>query len=224
MVAQSSHNPTHAWKVSDEEARDIQLSLAPLVSRSRATDQEPVLVAGVDVSGPDIQGYAVGAVVVLKLPEFEVVEVSLESGDLEFRYRRSLLAFREAPLIVAALERLETKPDLVLVDGHGIAHPRRFGLASHVGVLTGIPTIGCAKSLLVGQHDFLGHQIGSHTPLNENGEVIGTVLRTRDGTKPMYISVGHKLDLEWAVEWVLKCCVRYRTPEPLRAAHRAARR
>ncbi len=224
MTSPTPDSLRHDWVVPDEEAMEIQRRLAPLVSRTSALPETPSLIAGVDVSGADEQGFATAAATLLRFPGFEVEEVAQASAVLEFRYKRSLLSFREVPLILAALERLSTTPDLVLVDGHGIAHPRRFGLASHTGLLTGLPTIGCAKSLLLGGHGPLGNRKGAQSALQADSEVIGTALRSKDSTRPIYVSIGHKVDLESAVEWVLACCVSYRLPEPLRTAHQAARR
>jgi len=133
-----------------------------------------------------------------------------------------LLSFREAPLVIAACEELEHDPDLIMVDGQGIAHPRRFGIASHLGLLWGKPTIGCAKSRLCGQHKSPPPEAGSYAELLDNGEVIGAVLRTKLGAQPLYISIGHKVDLKAAILWVLKCCRGQRLPEPTRLAHLAA--
>jgi deoxyribonuclease V len=133
-----------------------------------------------------------------------------------------LLTFREAPLILAAFEKLKVAPDLVIVDGQGIAHPRRIGLASHLGLCLGLPTIGCAKSRLCGEHEMPGFEAGSYAELRDNGEVIGVVLRTRAGVKPVYVSIGHLIDLPSAVRTVLDCCRGYRLPEPTRLAHQAA--
>jgi deoxyribonuclease V len=139
-------------------------------------------------------------------------------GDVSFPYVPGLLSFREIPLLTQALGRLETTPDLLLVDGQGYAHPRRIGIASHVGLLAGLPTIGCAKSRLCGEHAEPGRERGSQAPLLDGGEVIGTVLRTRDGIKPLYVSVGHLISLESAAAWVLRLATRVRLPEPVRVA------
>ena len=134
-----------------------------------------------------------------------------------------LLSFREAPLVLGALAMLTTSPDAILVDGHGMAHPRRFGLACHIGLLTGIPTIGCAKSILCGRPEgVLEPRRGSHVPLVDRGEVIGEAVRTRASVSPIYVSVGHRVSMERAVELTLACCWRYRMPEPTRLAHLAA--
>jgi deoxyribonuclease V len=211
----------HGWDVTIAQAREIQVGLAKRV----VTDSEVVgarLIAGIDISAPDAQGKARGAVVVLRYPEFNTVEVKAIQGKITFPYVPGLLSFRESPLILAACEKLGNIPDLVLIDGQGIAHPRRFGLASHVGLLLDLPTIGCAKSLLCGQHQPLGEEAGSHAELFDNGELVGAALRTKSGVKPVYVSVGHRISLASALQWVTKCCRGYRLPEPTRLAHLAA--
>jgi deoxyribonuclease V len=211
----------HDWQVSVAQAREIQLSLAKRVStESRVVD--PRLIAGIDICAPDAQGLARGAVVVLRCPELRVVEVKEARSKIGFPYVPGLLSFREGPLILAAYERLCNIPDLVLVDGQGIAHPRRFGLASHVGLLLDLPTIGCAKSILCGKHQPVGEEAGCQAELLDKGELIGAALRTKSGVKPIYVSVGHNIDLASALEWVMKCCRGYRLPEPTRLAHLAA--
>jgi deoxyribonuclease V len=211
----------HDWEVSSARAREIQLSLAGRV----VTESEvitPRFVAGIDMSAPDAQGVARGAVVVLRYPEFSIVEVKVAEGKITFPYIPGLLSFRESPLILATCEKLYNVPDLILIDGQGIAHPRRLGLASHVGLFLDLPTIGCAKSILCGRHRPVGEKAGSHAELLDNGELIGAALRTKSRVKPIYVSVGHKIDLASALQWVIKCCRGYRLPEPTRLAHLAA--
>lgn len=211
----------HEWNVSGPRARAIQLRLAKEV----VTETEVVnarLVAGVDISPPDSQGVARGAVVVLGYPEFNVVEISIAEAKITLPYIPGLLSFRESPLILAACEQLGHTPDLLLVDGQGIAHPRRFGLASHVGLFLDLPTIGCAKSILCGQHGPVEQEAGSYSELLDSGEVIGVALRTKFRVRPIYVSIGHKIDLASALQWVMKCCRGYRLPEPTRLAHQAA--
>jgi deoxyribonuclease V len=211
----------HDWEVSVARAKEIQLSLAKRV----VTENEvinPHLVAGIDISSPNAQGVARGAVVLLRYPEFSMVEVKVVEGKITFPYIPGLLSFRESPLILAACEKISNTPDLILIDGQGIAHPRRFGLASHVGLFLDLPTIGCAKSILCGQHQPVGEEAGSHTELLDNGELVGVALRTKSGVKPIYVSVGHKIGLASALQWVIKCCRGYRIPEPTRLAHLAA--
>ena len=211
----------HGWEVSVARAREIQLSLAERV----VTENEvinPHLIAGIDISAPDAQGVARGAVVVLRYPELSIVEVEIAQGKVTMPYIPGLLSFRESPLILAACEKLFNVPDIILIDGQGIAHPRRVGLASHVGLFLDLPTIGCAKSILCGQHRPVGEEAGSHAELLDNGELIGAALRTKSGVRPIYVSVGHKIDLASALQWVIKCCRGYRLPEPTRLAHLAA--
>jgi deoxyribonuclease V len=211
----------HEWEVSVAQARQIQLSLArKVVTENGVTN--PGIIAGIDMSAPDANGIATAAVVGLRYPEFSIVEVKVAQGELTLPYIPGLLSFRESPLILAACEKLRNVPDLILVDGQGIAHPRRFGLASHVGLLVDLPTIGCAKSILCGQHQPIGEEPGSHAELVDNRDVIGEALRTKSRVKPIYVSVGHKIDLPSALQWVINCCRGYRLPEPTRLAHLAA--
>jgi len=211
----------HEWEVSVAQARKIQLSLAEMVSTEKEV-VNPRLIAGIDISAPDSRGVATGAVVVLRYPELDVIEVKEAHSKITLPYVPGLLSFREGPLILAACEKLCNVPDLVLVDGQGIAHPRRFGLASHVGLLLDLPTIGCAKSILCGVHQPLGEEAGSQAELLDKGELVGAALRTKSGVRPVYVSVGHKIDLASALEWVMNCCRGYRLPEPTRLAHQAA--
>ena len=211
----------HSWQVSTAEALDIQRRLAAQVSRTSEVTT-PRFIAGVDISRKKEQGVATGAVVVLNYPELELVETKVVSGKLDFPYVPGLLSFRESPLTLAACEKLTVTPDLILVDGQGVAHPRRMGLASHLGLLLDTPTIGCAKSLLCGSHEMPAVEPGSYTEIVGRGEIIGIALRTKFGVKPIYVSIGHKIDLQSAVHWVLNCCRGHRLPEPTRLAHLAA--
>ena len=214
------HN-LHGWQTSVPQAFGIQRELAARVSRTSEIT-EPRLIAGVDISVSRGQSMATGAVVVVDYPALELVEMKTVNGKLDFPYIPGLLSFREAPLALAAFEKLAATPDLILVDGQGLAHPRRLGLASHLGLLLDTPTIGCAKSRLCGSYEEPDVALGSRADLVDNGEVIGTVLRTKRAINPLYISIGHKMDLETAIGWVLACCRGYRIPEPLRLAHLAA--
>jgi len=184
----------HPWNVTTAEACAIQLRLAGQVSRKNEVSR-PGLVAGVDISAPRFQGRVRGTVVVLSYPDLEVVEIGAVEQTVEFPYIPGLLSFRESPVILAAYEKLRLKPDLILVDGQGIAHPRRFGIASHLGIILGKPTVGCAKSLLCGTHDSLGIEAGSVAEIEHDGEVIGMALRTKTGVRPVCVSIGHKVDL-----------------------------
>ena len=211
----------HGWRISTSEATKLQKELSVEVYRT-GNVAEPRLVAGVDISVNRWAKTGTAAVVVLNYPDLEIVEVKTVTDKIEFPYVPGLLSFREAPLIIAACEELAVTPDLVMVDGQGIAHPRRLGLASHLGLCLDVPTIGVAKSRLCGSHEEPDKEAGSYTELTDNGEVIGAVLRTRTGVKPMYVSIGHKIDLPGAIHWVLESCRGYRLPEPTRLAHQAA--
>ncbi len=199
----------------------MQRRLAAEVSAISAVGA-PRFVAGVDISARKGGDKGTGAVVVLNYPELELVETEVVTGRLDFPYVPGLLSFREASLTLAACERLGVTPDLFLVDGHGYAHPRRMGIACHLGLFLNTPTIGCAKSLLCGSHEMPGVEAGSWTPLTDRGEVIGAAVRTRTGVRPVYASIGHRIDLPTAIDWVLKCCRGHRLPEPARLAHLAA--
>ena len=211
----------HGWQVSVDEALELQRRLTVQVSRDRRVIR-PRYIAGVDVSASKVKGTGTGAVVVLEYPGFAVAEVKVLQGRLDFPYIPGLLSFRESPVILAACEELSISPDLILVDGQGVAHPRRFGLASHLGLFVDVPTIGCAKSRLCGRHDVPGDEPGSYAELVDGEETLGVALRTKRRTNPLYVSVGHKIDLPGAVHWVMECCRGYRLPEPIRLAHQAA--
>jgi deoxyribonuclease V len=211
----------HGWQVSTARALEIQKALAAQVSRVGGV-VNPRLIGGVDISVNKVDGTGTGVVVVLSYPELEVVAMEVVTEKLEFPYVPGLLSFREAPLILAACGKLKVTPDLIMVDGQGIAHPRRIGLASHLGLFLDMPTIGCAKSRLCGRHEVPDVEAGSSAELVDEGELIGAVLRTRAGVKPVYVSIGHKIDLPAALRWVMACCRGYRLPEPTRLAHLAA--
>ena len=211
----------HDWQLSVSQALDIQRRLQARVSRSGRVIS-PRFIAGVDISVGKPGGMAQAAVIVLSYPELRLVETSLAQGELDFPYIPGLLSFRELPLILAACRKLSVTPELILVDGQGIAHPRRIGLACHLGLFLDTPTIGCAKSRLCGSHRLPGDKPGSYAKLVDKGEIIGVVLRTKLGVKPVYVSTGHKIDLENAIYWVLECSKGYRLPEPTRLAHLAA--
>ncbi len=210
---------SHPWSVSPREAAVIQ---AGLRDRVEATDRLAAvrLVAGVDVG---IQGgVARAAIVVLRYPEMEPVDVQVAERPVEFPYVPGLLAFREAPAILDAWGRLSEAPDLLLFDGHGLAHPRRLGIASHLGLVLDRPSIGCAKSRLCGEHAEPGAMVGDWAPLTDAGELIGAVVRTRLSVRPVFVSIGHRVSLETAIALTLACCRGYRLPEPTRWAHLAS--
>ncbi len=211
----------HSWQLSIAQALDLQLRLAPRVFK---VDEiiTPSFVAGVDLSVGKVPGLATAAIVVLSYPELKLVETKVAQGRLNFPYIPGLLSFREAPLYLAAGAKLNITPDLIMVDGQGIAHPRRIGIASHLGLFWDMPTIGCAKSLLCGSHEPVEVEAGNYTEIIDDGETIGVALRTKTGVKPVYVSIGNKVGLETAIHWVSNCCRGYRLPEPLRLAHLAA--
>jgi len=212
----------HPWNLSIPAAIEIQKRLSELVQKEGII-RDVKLVSGFDVSVNRVKE-ARAAAVTLSYPEMEIVEKVTVRGKAEFPYIPGLLSFREVPLVLEACRKLKLKPDLIMVDGQGIAHPRRFGLACHLGMLLDLPSIGCAKSLLTGFYAEVGENPGSYSEIHgENGEVIGAAVRTRRGSKPLIISIGHKISLSKAIEWVLKCCIDYRLPEPTRLAHLASR-
>jgi deoxyribonuclease V len=210
----------HEWPVTTARAREIQIGLAPRVSLEGTVN--PRFIAGVDISVNRFTKTGTAAVVVLGYPGFEIAEVEVVTDRVDFPYVPGLLTFREAPLTLAACEKLRVTPDLFIVDGQGVAHPRRIGLASHLGLCLDIPTVGCAKSRLCGEYEEPDVTAGSFTWLEDSGEVIGAAVKTRSGVKPVFVSVGHKISLSSAIDWVLACCRGYRVPEPTRLAHQAA--
>lgn len=209
----------HRWDVTPAEAVQIQEQLRPLVVLGDG-------LAGVEaVAGLDVglrHGQARAAVAVFSYPSLALLDEVVVEQPLRFPYVPGLLTFREGPAALTALDRLDTRWDVLLCDGQGYAHPRRLGLASHLGVLLDRPTVGCAKSRLVGTYGEVGEAKGSWSELSDDGEVIGAVVRTREGVRPVYVSVGHRIDLASAIELVLRCAPRYRLPEPTRRAHRLA--
>lgn len=212
----------HSWNLSTAEAVALQKRLATGVVREDRLG--PVRrVAGVDVGYGKRGGDARAAVVVLDLADLAVLESVTASRAVAFPYVPGLLSFREAPAAIEALGKLRVRPDLLLCDGQGIAHPRRLGIASHLGLLLDIPSIGVAKSRLIGTHEDPGPHRGDRAPLVDKGEVIGAVLRTRPGTKPIYVSIGHRVGLDTAVSFVMRCTTRFRLPETTRAADRLSK-
>lgn len=212
----------HPWDVTAREGIRIQTQLA-----GKVVDEDDLgqvqLVAGVDVGFEENNTVTRAAVVVLSFPELTLVEKAVARTPTSFPYVPGLLSFREGPAILRALDGLSYMPDLLLFDGQGIAHPRRLGIASHIGVLKNVPSIGVAKSRLWGKsREPLEREKGAWTPLWDGDEVVGAVLRTRTDVKPLYISVGHRVSLRTAIEYVLACTTRYKLPETTRWAHRLA--
>lgn len=208
----------HPWNVSPREAVAIQKQLQPqLTLKNRLKFIR--YVAGADVSFSLIDDRLWAGVVVLDYPGLEPVENRWARGKSSFPYISGLLSFRELPILISALKKLKTVPDVILCDGQGIAHPRGMGLAAHLGLLTNCPTIGCAKSLLLGTYSGLGDDKGMTADLVHAGRVVGTVARTRRGVKPIFVSAGNNISLKQSVKIVFRCCPTYRVPEPIRMAH-----
>lgn len=210
----------HRWDVTPEEAMEIQKQL-----RRKVVTHDEIgrlqFVGGADMAFRSGSNFATAAVALVSFPELELCEYAIARAPVQFPYVPGLLSFRETPPILEALAKLPRLPDLLLCDGHGYAHPRRFGMACHVGVLTGIPSIGVAKTLLVGTHGKLPVARGSWLPLLDQKEIIGAAVRTKAGVKQIYVSIGTGISLETAIDRVLQCS-RFRVPEPLRRADHLA--
>jgi deoxyribonuclease V len=206
----------HPWQLTPQQAEELQNNLRGLVNH------EPLPGAVQRIGGLDV-GFAGdaarAAVAVLAYPSLQPLELAVVETTVRFPYIPGLLSFRELPALLAALEQLSDLPDVLLADGHGVAHPRRFGLASHLGVLLDRPSIGCAKSVLVGSYERLADAAGSTAELRDKDEVIGVALRSRSGSRPLIVSIGHRVDLPAAVQLVLACTRGHRLPEPARLAH-----
>jgi deoxyribonuclease V len=214
----------HSWDLPYADARALQTELARQVEFVPFKPKEPLLAAGLDCAFSNDGKKVIAAVVVMRIPDFEVVETAHATAELTFPYIPGLLSFREAPACIAAAEKLKRQPDLIIVDGQGIAHPRRLGIAAHLGLIFERPTIGCAKSRLVGEYGMVGKRKGAYTLLTDKTDVIGAVVRTRRDVKPVYVSVGNRCMLEDAIELVLRCTTKYRLPEPTRLAHQLVTR
>ncbi|MGA2070693.1 MAG: deoxyribonuclease V [Sedimentisphaerales bacterium] len=223
----------HEWDLSYKEAIEIQRQLASQV-RFTAMKKTPMIIAGLDCAFSKDGKQIFASAVVIDLSDFSIIETATAIRKVDFPYIPGLLSFREAPACIDAIEKLKTTPDYLIVDGQGFAHPRRMGIASHIGLLIDKPTIGCAKSRLIGTFDEPGNKKGSFSPLVDVArpswpclhrlearatEEIGVVLRTRTDVKPVYVSIGHKCTLDDAISVVLLCTTRYRLPEPSRLAH-----
>ncbi|MFC4157921.1 deoxyribonuclease V [Chitinimonas lacunae] len=207
----------HDWKLSEAEALELQCQFAGRVERTDRIDYVNT-VAGVDVAYDEQSNRLVAAAVVLNATSLTIIEQAIAEDVAQFPYIPGLFSFRELPPIAKALSQLKCKPDLIICDGQGIAHPRRFGLACHVGILFDVPTIGCGKTLLRGAHETVGTIRGDYAPLIDDREIIGRALRTQDGIKPVYVSTGHRVSLPTACTWILALCTKYRLPETTRHA------
>jgi deoxyribonuclease V len=219
-----SQTPLHEWNLEPAAAIALQHELAQrIVLEDRLGEVH--FVAGVDMAINENNGMAHAAVILLTFPELEIVERHIYEEPIRMPYIPGLLSFREAPCVLGAFHKLRQQPDLVMVDGMGIAHPRRIGIASHLGLWLNIPTIGCGKSLLTGKYDkaALGEEAGSWVPLIDKKEVIGGVVRTRTRVNPMFISPGHLISVQTSIDYVLKCGRGYRLPEPTRLADKLSK-
>ncbi len=213
----------HDWNLTPAEAIQLQRELAGRVRMDRLL-RPPETVAGLDVAFGPGRSHVYAVVAVYRLTPLELIDRSVAVLPVTFPYVPGLLSFREAPALLAALEQLAVRPDCLLVDGHGYAHPRRFGLACHLGVLLEMPSVGCAKSVLVGQYEEPTPERGEWTPLRDGDEVVGAAVRTRSGVRPVFVSVGHLVDLASAIQITLAASSgKYRIPEPLREADRLSR-
>ncbi|NOY87097.1 MAG: endonuclease V [Deltaproteobacteria bacterium] len=210
----------HRWDLTPGEARHIQLEMAEMVTGGPLPQLKTVL--GIDVSYQRSTGRFIAAGILLTIPEFKKILSLRHEGKTMFPYIPGLLSFREVPPLLPVLRRMPP-PDAIIVDGQGIAHPRGLGLASHIGILTGIPTIGCAKSRLVGEHRDPGYRVGGYEPLTIRERLVGYVVRSKKGCRPIYISPGHLLDPEDALKGTMMCLEGYRLPEPTRLAHKLTR-
>ncbi|MFQ6616613.1 MAG: deoxyribonuclease V [Fidelibacterota bacterium] len=208
----------HPWNVTPDEARKIQDDLRDRVILS-PIPEDVRHVAGADVSFDKGSNLMHAAIVVIRLQDLMVIEKKGVSERTSFPYVPGLLAFREGPPVLHAWEQLTVHPDVIVFDAHGLAHPRRFGLACHLGVILDIPSVGCAKSVLIGSYRDPGPGAGNTSPLVENGEEVGAALRTREGVSPVFVTVGHRSDLPSAVALIVACTRGYRIPEPTRQAH-----
>ena len=214
--------PLHDWNLSPREAIELQKQLAFEVIQADAFDAPVKTVAGIDLGYDAKNDTSRAVVVVLSFPELELIESAEALLPIQFPYVPGLLSFRETPVAIKALEKLRVAPDLILCDGQGLAHPRRFGIACHIGLIADVPTIGVAKSILVGRFESLDTTRGSVAPLMHKNEQIGTVLRTKDNVQPVYVSIGYRISLETAVKYVLECTPKYRLPETTRLADKMA--
>ncbi len=212
----------HSWNLSEPEACLLQKAIATKVTKEDQLN-DIRFIAGADVAYEKHSDRLVVAVVILDASTLDVVDTVTAEDKAQFPYIPGLFSFRELPSLVKAFAKLQHIPDLIVCDGQGIAHPRRFGLASHLGIIFDMPTIGCGKTRLLGEHEELDAERGAIAPLVDKDEVIGNVLRTQNGINPIYVSIGHRISLATACEWILKLSPKYRLPETTRQADQAVR-
>jgi deoxyribonuclease V len=215
--------PLHSWNVSVEEAIQIQEALKDRIILKK-TFSEVRTIGGGDVAYSRNGSLLFGAIVVLSFPEMEILDTATVAGKIRFSYIPGLLSFREGPILIKTFERLRLKPDMMIYDSQGIAHPRGMGLASHMGLWLNLPSIGCAKTPLLREFTCPGPSRGNFEWIRKEGKKVGTVLRTKDGVKPLFVSPGHQIDLSTSNKLILESCKGFRFPEPLRKAHQIAER
>ncbi|HEV2708446.1 MAG TPA: deoxyribonuclease V [Pyrinomonadaceae bacterium] len=215
----ATYKQLHEWTLAPREAVELQKRLRELVRVEPLAGRKVETVAGADISFNKFSPVVYAGIVVLRLPSLEVVEEVGVVSETRFPYVPGLLSFRESPSVLEAWAKLKTEPDAVMFDGQGLAHPRRVGIASHVGLLIERPTLGCAKSVLVGRYEEPEETRGSWSPMIDKGETVGAALRTKTRVQPIYVSPGHLIDLAGAIELTLACDGGYRQPEPTRRAH-----
>lgn len=210
--------PLTSWNLTPKEAIEAQKEWRSLV-RIEPPNRPINTIAGADISFNRFSDVIYSGIVVLSLPDLQIVETASVRSTAKFPYVPGLLSFRETPSFLECWEKLRTKPDALMLDGQGLAHPRRFGIACHIGLILDLPTLGCAKSILVGRHGELGLDAGSSSPLIDKQEIVGVALRTKKKVAPVYISAGHLMDLNTAVDLAMRSVTKYRQPEPTRQAH-----
>lgn len=216
---------SHSWDVTPQEAKGLQENLRPRISRKNGPELKGITsIAGADISYSKRLNRVYAAVVVFSFPELTLLESRCASRNASFPYVPGFLVFREGPALLDAFEKLNLEPQLLIFDGHGLAHPRGFGLAAHMGLILDKPAMGCAKKLLVGDYQEPASHRGSTAPLVYQNREVGAIVRTKDNTAPVFVSIGHKIDLATAVEFTLSCCRGYKLPEPSRQAHIQANR
>ena len=213
----------HPWDLPYKEAVKVQQDLRDRLILE-APNIDPKLVAGADVSYSKGSDLFFSSVVVLEMPEMKILEETTASGTVNFPYIPGLLSFREAPILIKAFEKVKNVPDVVIFDGQGTAHPRGLGLACHMGLVLDLPSIGCAKKVLVGDYEPVGSAVGEYSHMVFKGDVVGAALRTRENVKPVFVSPGHRMDVLSAIDIVVKTCQGYKLPEPTRQAHLAVNR
>jgi deoxyribonuclease V len=213
--------PLHSWKVSIEEAIRIQEDLRKHIILEN-TCSEIRSIGGADVAYSKDGNFLFGAIAVLSFPKMEPLETSTAHGEASFPYIPGLLSFREAPILIETFKKLKVKPEVMIYDGQGIAHPRGIGLATHMGIWLDLPSIGCTKTPLLNDFKWPRLSKGSYESIRREGKEVGAVLRTKDKVKPIFISPGHRIDLQTSIQLILDTCSKFRIPDPLRRAHQAS--